>query len=72
MTYPICIVGDQVKLREFTVDDVLAIIGDDRVTTWLSFDSRDRAQAVPIGRDRARSAGQREFYFWVSRRGDDK
>lgn len=40
--------GDRVTLREFRpedVDDVHAIIGDDRVTEWLSFDSRDRAAA---------------------------
>src|SRR4051812_24421836 len=37
---PIRLVGKRVVLREFTredVDDVLAIIGDDKVTAWLSF-----------------------------------
>ena len=40
--------GAVVVLREFReddVDDVLALIGDDRVTSWLSFDSRTRADA---------------------------
>jgi RimJ/RimL family protein N-acetyltransferase len=40
--------GDGTRLREFRRDDLedyLAIVGDDRVTTWLSFDSRDRSAA---------------------------
>lgn len=40
--------GALVSLREFAADDindVHAIVGDDRVTQWLSFDSRDRSQA---------------------------
>lgn len=43
--------GERVVLREFRpddVDDVLALIGDDRVTEWLSFDSRDRDAAVAM------------------------
>jgi ribosomal-protein-alanine N-acetyltransferase len=41
--------GDGVRLREFQaadLDDYQAIVGDDRVTNWLSFDSRDRAAAA--------------------------
>ncbi|MFM9681701.1 GNAT family N-acetyltransferase [Streptomyces brasiliscabiei] len=77
MTYPIRIVGDQVVLREFTlddVDDVLAIIGDDVVTTWLSFDSRDRAQAVAMIEgtiERATQEPRTEFYLGVTKRDDD-
>lgn len=77
MTYPIRVVGDQVVLREFTrddVDDVLAIIGDDAVTTWLSFDSRDRAQAVAMIEgtiERARQEPRAEFYLGVTKRDDD-
>ena len=40
--------GELTTLREFRtsdLEDYLAIIGDDRVTSWLSFDSRDRAEA---------------------------
>jgi RimJ/RimL family protein N-acetyltransferase len=40
--------GDLTTLREFRasdLDDYLAIVGDDRVTSWLSFDTRDRDQA---------------------------
>ncbi|MCC3655819.1 GNAT family N-acetyltransferase [Streptomyces sp. S07_1.15] len=78
MTYPIRIVGDQVVLREFTlddVDDVLAIIGDDAVTTWLSFDSRDRAQAVAMLEgtiERTQQEPRTEFYLGVTKRGDDR
>lgn len=78
MTYPIRIVGDQVVLREFTrddVDDVLAIIGDDAVTTWLSFDSRDRAQAVSMIEgtiERAQQEPRTEFYLGVTKRDDDR
>jgi RimJ/RimL family protein N-acetyltransferase len=77
LTYPIRIVGDHVVLREFTrddVDDVLAIIGDDAVTTWLSFDSRDRAQAVAMIEgtiNRAQQEPRTEFYLGVTKRDDD-
>ena len=40
--------GDLTVLREFRttdLDDYLAIAGDDRVTTWMAFDSYDRAKA---------------------------
>lgn len=78
MLYPIRIVGDQVVLREFTpddVDDVLAVIGDDKVTTWLSFDSRDRAQAVAMIEGtitRAQQEPRTEFYLGVTKRDDDR
>ncbi|MGA5508888.1 GNAT family N-acetyltransferase [Streptomyces umbrinus] len=78
LPYPIRIVGDQVVLREFTpadVDDVLAVIGDDKVTTWLSFDSRDRDQAVAMIEGtitRAQQEPRTEFYFGVTKRDDDR
>jgi RimJ/RimL family protein N-acetyltransferase len=40
--------GQLTVLREFRtsdLDDYLAIAGDDRVTTWMAFDSYDRATA---------------------------
>lgn len=43
--YPVHLVGDKVVLREFRLDDedaLLGVIGDDRVTVWLSHDSRNR------------------------------
>jgi RimJ/RimL family protein N-acetyltransferase len=47
--FPVRIEGKSTVLREFTADDVdgvLAVVGDDRITRWLSFDSRDRDQAA--------------------------
>ena len=41
--------GELTTLREFRttdLDDYLGIAGDDRVTTWMAFDSYDRAKAV--------------------------
>jgi RimJ/RimL family protein N-acetyltransferase len=46
MVRGIHLTGRRIQLREFTlsdVDDALAIVGDDRVTHWLSFDTRDRS-----------------------------
>lgn len=77
-TKPIHLVGKHVVLREFTrddVDDVLAIIGDDAVTTWLSFDSRDRVQAIAMIEgtiERARQEPRTEFYLGVTKRDDDR
>ncbi|MDG4828272.1 hypothetical protein O7627_03000 [Solwaraspora sp. WMMD1047] len=49
--YPITITGHQVDLRDFWANDipaVHAIVGDDRVTRWLSYDTRGMAQAITI------------------------
>src|SRR3954453_9560943 len=46
--YPVTLTGRAVTLREFRSDDAAAslpIVGDDQVTQWLSFDSRDLAAA---------------------------
>ncbi|MER6443748.1 GNAT family N-acetyltransferase [Streptomyces venezuelae] len=78
MTYPIRLVGDQVTLREFApadVDDVLAVIGDDQVTRWLSFDSRSRAEAVAMVEGavaRAREQPRTEYYLAVTPKGEDR
>ena len=64
--------GQRVVLREFRpddVDDVLALIGDDRVTEWLSFDSRDRAAAVAMiegVEQRRRQQPRTEFYLAIT------
>lgn len=63
--------GRHVLLREFTrsdIDDVLAIIGDDRVTRWLSFDTRDRTGAirtVEVARNAAAANPRTEYYLAV-------
>lgn len=75
--YPVRLAGDRACLREFEpgdVDAVAAIVGDDRVTTWLSFDSRSRDQAadlVAATRERARQEPREEFYLAITRRDDE-
>lgn len=77
MSYPLRLDGQRVVLREFTLDDVddaLKIIGDDRVTQFLSFDSRGReeAQAMIEGAvKRAQESPRTEFYLAVARPDDD-
>ncbi|MET9956291.1 GNAT family protein [Streptomyces sp. NPDC006339] len=77
MTYPLRLTGQRVVLREFTLDDVddaLKIIGDDRVTHFLSFDSRSRDEALAMiegAVKRAQESPRTEFYLAVARRDDD-
>ena len=50
-SYPLRVAGRHVVLRDFRVDDVdaaFAVVGDDRVTRWLSFDSRTRDQTAAM------------------------
>ncbi|GAB3766915.1 GNAT family N-acetyltransferase [Microlunatus parietis] len=68
---PLDLAGGLVRLREFAADDldaVAAIVGDDRVTTFLSFDSRTREQAESMLAgilDRAELEPRTEFYLAV-------
>ncbi|MFF5219228.1 GNAT family N-acetyltransferase [Micromonospora sp. NPDC000442] len=70
--YPITIPGRVITLRELRPDDAadaLAIIGDDRVTQWLSFDSRDHAAAVAMVEGavtRAQLTPRNEYYLAVA------
>ncbi|MFI7026667.1 GNAT family N-acetyltransferase [Micromonospora sp. NPDC049900] len=70
--YPITIPGRVITLRELRPDDAadaLAIIGDDRVTHWLSFDSRDHAAAVAMIEGaviRAQQTPRTEYYLAVA------
>jgi RimJ/RimL family protein N-acetyltransferase len=63
--------NDLVTLRDFTVEDVkaaYAVVGDERVSRWLSFDTRDHAGAVAMveGALRAAQATPRtEFYIAI-------
>jgi RimJ/RimL family protein N-acetyltransferase len=67
--YPVSINGRAVTLREFRSDDAaasLSIVGDDQVTQWLSFDSRDlvAAQAMIDGVvTRAQDEPRTEYYL---------
>jgi RimJ/RimL family protein N-acetyltransferase len=76
--YPVHVTGSTVVLREFSmqdVDDVLAIIGDDKVTTWLSFDSRNLDQAVAMIEgtlERAQQNPRTEYYLAVTKHDDSR
>lgn len=71
-SYPLRIPGRQIVLRDFRREDVdaaLAVVGDDQVTRWLSFDTRNRAQtSTMIGGaiERAQSDPRAEFYLAVT------
>lgn len=76
--HPAHLEGSSVILREFRTGDVdalAAIVGDDRVTKWLSFDSRDRSQTAKMlnaAIDRATQDPRDEYYLAVTRPpGDD-
>lgn len=70
-TFPLTLSGERVSLREFTPEDldvVARIVGDDRVTTFLSFDSRtrDQASATLTGMlSSARAEPRTEFYLAI-------
>jgi len=70
--YPVELHGQQVMLREFTSSDLadsLHIVGDDEVTSWLSFDSRneDEARTMLDGVvARARQEARAEYYLAVA------
>jgi ribosomal-protein-alanine N-acetyltransferase len=51
MTGPLRLTNAHVVLRDFTsedADDAYAIVGDDRVTRWLSFDSKAYQETVDM------------------------
>lgn len=69
--YPVKLSGQQVTLREFDAydeDAVLAIVGDDRVTAWLSYNSRtrDETRAMLAGAiERAQSDPRPDYYLAI-------
>ncbi len=75
--YPVTLTGRVVTLREFRSEDAadaLAIIGDDQVTRWLSFDSRDTAAAqamVDGAAERAQLKPRTEYYLAVTTPDDE-
>lgn len=75
--HPVELTGKIIRLREFRAEDtdqVHAIIGDDRVTHWLSFDSRTREQAVTMivgAIDRAAQIPRTEYYLAMCHADDD-
>jgi len=70
--------GKIVQVRDFKpgdVDQVLDLVGDDRVTRWLSFDSRTREQAAAMlagVTERARQHPRTEYYLAVCPIGEDR
>lgn len=70
--------GERVTVREFRpgdVEDAFSIIGDDRVTRYLSFDSRDRAQAklmIDGAISRASDAPRTEYYLAIAKLDEDQ
>ena len=69
--------GERTRLREFRMDDAddcAAIIGDDRVTTFMSFDSRPHEAAVALMEQAAELASaepRTEFYMGITSHDDD-
>jgi RimJ/RimL family protein N-acetyltransferase len=67
--YPVKLVGPRIILREFDRNDAdasLRLVGDDRVTRWLSFDSRSREQAAQMIEgvvERAQLEPRTEYYL---------
>jgi ribosomal-protein-alanine N-acetyltransferase len=76
--HPVRLTGKHVILREFTaadLDGALAIVGDDRVTQWLSFDSRSRAEAETMLTgilERAKAEPRAEYYLAVTLPGSEE
>ena len=70
--------GDLTTLREFRatdLDDYLAIVSDDRVTSWMSFDSRDRPaaeKALTAIIERAAQEDRPDYLLAVTRRDEDR
>jgi ribosomal-protein-alanine N-acetyltransferase len=70
--------GDRVRLREFRLDDLddsMAVVGDDRVTWWLSFDSATREQQkqrLSAAIDRAAQDPRTEHYLAVTTHENDR
>ena len=70
--------GEATRLREFRqndLDDYLAIVGDDRVTSWMSFDSRDREaaqRALTAIIERSQQEDRPDHLLAVTRLDDDR
>jgi ribosomal-protein-alanine N-acetyltransferase len=69
---PVELTGSSVVLREFRGQDlqnVLAVVGDNRVTQWLSFDARGEDQAADMLSGiltRAQQTPRQEYYLAVA------
>lgn len=69
--------GQRVRLREFRHDDLdpsLLVVGDDRVTRWMSFDSLTRerqAERLAAALERATAEPRIEWYLAITTHTDD-
>jgi RimJ/RimL family protein N-acetyltransferase len=76
--YAVDLLGARTRLREFRSDDgadAFAIVGDDRVTRFLSFDSRNQeaAQSMIDGAvERAKLRPRNEYYLGMATIEDDR
>lgn len=76
--YPVKLIGKKVVLREFRFNDedaVFAIVSDDRVTRWLSYNSRthDETRAMLAGAiERAKLEPRTEYYLPITLPHDDR
>jgi [ribosomal protein S5]-alanine N-acetyltransferase len=76
--HPVELIGERVLLREFRYDDLadcMPVFGDERVTRWLSFDSKTRAEQEEMIAGiirRARCEPREEYYLTVCRRADER
>ncbi len=70
--------GERLVLREFVLQDVenaLRVVGDDRVTRWLSFDTRDRVATDLMVRGAIERSGadpRTEYYLAIARLSDNE
>jgi ribosomal-protein-alanine N-acetyltransferase len=71
-SYPLRIAGRLITLRDFRREDVdaaHAVVGDEKVTRWLSFDTRSRAETSAMIKEvveRAQVEPRTEFYLAVT------
>ena len=76
-SYPLRIAGRSITLRDFRREDVdaaHAVVGDEKVTRWLSFDTRSRAETSTMiegAVERAQVEPRTEFYLAVTLPDDD-
>jgi [ribosomal protein S5]-alanine N-acetyltransferase len=76
-SYPLRIAGRLITLRDFRREDVdaaHAVVGDEKVTRWLSFDTRSRAETATMidgAVERAQVEPRTEFYLAVTLPDDD-
>ena len=70
--------GEHVRLREFRLADLsdsMAVVGDQRVTRWLSFDAlarEDQAERLSGAIERTRQEPRLEYYLAVTTHSTDR